>query len=66
MTILTYLPLWMLVNTWATIAVVKWTGDFFSDWEDYLWLFILSITSPIPAIIIRMVNTMRQKKKKKG
>lgn len=66
MTILTYLPLWMLVNTWATIAVVKWAGDFFSDWEDYLWLFILSITSPIPVIIIRMVNTIRQKKKKRG
>lgn len=66
MTILTYLPLWMLVNTWATITVVKCAGDFFSDWEDYLWLFILSITSPIPVIIIRLINTMRQKKKKRG
>lgn len=54
----------MLVNTWASIIVVKLTGDFFSSWEDYFWLFVLSIISPIPVLIIRWVNTIRQKIKK--
>ena len=55
MTISTILAIvfgWLFINNWLTIAFVKMTGDFFSSWDDYLWLFVMSVTSPLPFLLL--------------
>lgn len=43
---------WLFVNNWLTIIFVKMTGDFFSSWVDYLWLFVMSVTTPLPFLLL--------------
>ena len=55
MTISTILAIafgWLFVNNWLSLVFVKMTGDFFSSWEDYLWLFIMSVVSPLPFLLL--------------
>lgn len=54
MTISTILAIvfgWLFINNWLTIIFVKMTGDSFSSWDDYFWLFVMSVTSPLPFLL---------------
>ena len=56
MTISTILAIafgWLFINNWLSLVFVKMTGDFFSSWEDYFWLFIMSVLSPLPFLLLR-------------
>ena len=64
MTISTILAIvfgWLFVNNWLTLIFVKMTGDFFSSWGDYFWLFIMSITSPIPFLMLYWFYKLKKK-----
>lgn len=52
---------WLFVNNWLTLIFVKMTGDFFSSWGDYFWLFIMSITSPIPFLMLYWFFKLKRK-----
>ena len=55
MTISTILAIafgWLFINNWLSLIFVKMTGDFFSSWEDYFWLFIMSVVSPLPFLLL--------------
>ena len=64
MTISTILAIafgWLFINNWLSLVFVKMTGDFFSSWEDYLWLFIMSVVSPLPFLLIRWFFLLKRK-----
>ena len=64
MTISTILAIafgWLFVNNWLTLIFVKMTGDFFSSWGDYFWLFIMSITSPMPFLMLYWFCKLKRK-----
>lgn len=52
---------WLFFNTWAAIAFTQSCGEFFSGWDDYLWLFIMSITTPIPFMLGRWFFILKRK-----
>ena len=67
MTISTILAIvfgWLFVNNWLTLIFAKMTGDFFSSWEDYFWLFFMSITSPLPFLLVYWFFKFKRKFKK--
>lgn len=64
MTISTILAIvfgWLFINNWLTIIFVKTAGDFFSSWYDYLWLFVMSITSPLPLLLLYLFCKLKKK-----
>ena len=64
MTISTILAIafgWLFINNWLSLIFVKMTGDFFSSWEDYFWLFIMSVVSPLPFLLLRWFFQLKRK-----
>ena len=64
MTISTILAIafgWLFINNWLTIIFVKMTGDFFSSWDDYFWLFVMSVTSPLPFLLLYCFCKLKRK-----
>lgn len=52
---------WLFVNNWLSLIFVKVTGNFFSSWEDYMWLFIMSVVSPLPFLLLRWFVKLKRK-----
>ena len=64
MTISTILAIafgWLFINNWLSLVFVKMTGDFFSSWDDLMWLFIMSVVSPLPFLLIRWFFQLKRK-----
>ena len=64
MTISTILAIvfgWLFINNWLTIIFVKITGDFFSSWADYFWLFVMSVFTPLPFLLLYLFFKLKKK-----
>lgn len=64
MTISTILAIafgWLFINNWLTIIFVKMTGDFFSSWDDYFWLFVMSVFTPLPFLLLYLFCKLKKK-----
>jgi hypothetical protein len=67
MTISTILAIafgWLFVNTWLSLIFIKMTSDFVSTWVDLLCLFIMSVLSPFPFLLLRWFFQLKRKLKK--
>lgn len=38
---------WMLFNIWLTLVMLRLNKSFISGWDDYAWLLLCSVVSPI-------------------
>ena len=64
MTISTILAIvfgWLFINNWLAIIFVKMTGDFFSSWDDYFWLFVMSVFTPFPFLLLYLFYKLKKK-----
>ena len=38
---------WMLFNIWLTLVMLQLNKSFISGWDDYAWILLCSVVSPI-------------------
>ena len=48
--------LWLLVNTWLSLIIAQVFKVSIKTWVDLLELVIMSIVSPIPFLLVRLIN----------
>lgn len=66
MTTLVYILAWLLINTWLTIIVLKACDVAPYYWTDLMWVALMSVTTIFPFLLVRWVNTIKQKNKKRA